>query len=406
MNSFLTTVVLGMTAALPVTSTFAAASEETTAVIVVFQKDTPFHQFVPFAQEDDRARAEPGKWAYLNRGVLGAVQRLENNHRLKALHVYSHALNGFAGRFTQSQIDALRSEPTVAYIELDQIVQINVQQLPWGINSIEADRSSTLAGNGSGTINNVNAYVIDTGVSPHADLNYGGNVNFVGGVASDCNGHGTHVAGTIGAIDNGTDVVGVAPGVRLFGVKVLDCNGSGYSSTTIKGIDWVTANAVKPAVANMSLGGGASKAVDDAVVRSSNSGVFYAIAAGNSAADACNSSPARAGFNSGGLANGIMTTAAYDINNREASFSNYGRCVDIWSPGVSILSTRLYGGLATMSGTSMASPHTAGAGALYLSRNPGATPKQVESALRANAVWKQTYSKDARPIELLQVNNF
>jgi subtilisin family serine protease len=398
--------VIAMTTVLPVTIAFAADTEETIPVIVVFQKDTPFQQFRSYAQDDERTRQFPTHWNYLNRGVVGAVQRLEKLHHIKAHHVYSHALNGFSGRFTKNQIELLRSEPTVAYIETDQVVSIDAQVLPWGIDRIEADRSSTLAGNGSGAITNVNAYVIDTGISQHPDLNYGGNVNFAGGVNGDCHGHGTHVAGTIGAYDNSADVVGVAPGIRITGVKVLDCNGSGFNSAVIKGIDWVTANAVKPAVANMSLGGGASQAVDDAVVRSANSGVFYAVAAGNSGTDACTTSPARAGYNNGGVANGIMTTGAFDQDNRAASFSNYGRCVDIWSPGVNVLSTRLNGGLTTMSGTSMASPHTAGAGALYLSRNPRATPQQVEAALKANSVWKWTYSRDARPLELLQVSNF
>ena len=196
--------------------------------------------------------------------------------------------------------------------------------------------------------------------------------------------------------------MGVAPGAPLTGVKVLGCNGSGSWSGVIKGIDWVTANAAKPAVANMSLGGGANQAVDDAVRRSAASGVFYALAAGNDGANACNSSPARAGA---GTTNGIVTTAATDSFDREASWSNFGSCVDLWSPGVGILSTRRGGGTTTMSGTSMASPHSAGGGALYLSTH-AASPADVEAALKSSATGTGTVSKDGRAIKRLYVGGF
>jgi aqualysin 1 len=196
-------------------------------------------------------------------------------------------------------------------------------------------------------------------------------------------------------------VVGVAPGAPLTGVKVLGCNGSGSWSGVIKGIDWVTANARKPAVANMSLGGGANQAVDDAVRSSATSGVFYSLAAGNEGVNACTSSPARAG-----TAAGVMTTAATDSSEREASWSNYGTCVDIWSPGVNILSTRRGGGTTTMSGTSMASPHSAGGGALYLSGHTTANPADVEAALWSSAVPQSTSSKDGRAIRRLYVAGF
>jgi aqualysin 1 len=185
----------------------------------------------------------------------------------------------------------------------------------------------------------------------------------------------------------------------LTGVKVLGCGGSGTTSGVIKGVDWVTANAQKPAVANMSLGGSASQALDDAVKKSANSGVFYAVAAGNSGANACNYSPARAGAGSN---NGVMTVAATDSTDREASWSNYGSCVDIWAPGVSILSTRLKGGTTTLSGTSMASPHGAGGAALYLSRT-NASPASVEGALKTAATTTANKSKDGRTIKRLWV---
>jgi subtilisin family serine protease len=375
-------------------------------MIVVFQSETPFQQFQGNARADERSAAHPDAWNYVDRGVLGAVQRLEGRHRFKSKHVFSHATKGFAVELTPEQIEALRAEPTIAYIEADQPMSLVAQSLPWGVNRVEADRSSTLAGNGSGAISNVNVYVIDTGIARHRDLNLVGQVNFAGGTNSDCNGHGTHVAGSIGALDDYNDVVGVAPGVRLIGVKVLDCYGNGTSSGVIKAVDWVTANAVKPAVANMSLGGGASQALDDAVKRSVRSNVFYAVAAGNSGVDACTGSPARIGFNDGGLDNGIVTTAATDAYNREPSWSNYGRCVNIWSPGVNIVSTSASGGLTSMSGTSMATPHTAGAAALFLSRNPGAAPATVEAALRSYSIYTGTTSKDGRAIQLLQTDRF
>ena len=351
-------------------------------VIVIFREDSPFQGFRGSFHADDRARDNPAAWDYLDHGVAGAVQNLEAVHGFRADHVYSASLRGFAARLTDRQIEALGNDPMVAYVEADGTMTIP-PTLPWGIDRIDADRSSTLAGNGSGDITNVNAYIIDTGIdTKHLDLNVVGHVNFAGGPNKDCNGHGTHVAGTVAARDNSIDVVGVAPGAPLTGVKVLGCGGSGTTSGVIKGVDWVTANAVKPAIANMSLGGGVSTALDDAVIKSAGSGVFYSIAAGNSGADACNSSPARAGA---GTNNGVMTTAATDSNNEEASWSNYGSCVDIWAPGVGILSTRKGGGTTTMSGTSMAAPHVGGTGALYLSSHTGASPATVENAIKFGA---------------------
>jgi subtilisin family serine protease len=292
----------------------------------------------------------------------------------------------------------------VAYVEPDGIVRIAAQAVPWAIDRVDADFSSTRAGDGTGTVANVNAYVIDTGIDrTQPDLNVVNHVNFAGGSNADCNGHGTHVAGTVAARDDASGVVGVAPGARLTGVKVLSCTGAGSTSGVIAGIDWVTRNAVKPAVANLSLGGFASRALDDAVRRSVASGVLYAVAAGNAGANACGDSPARSGA---GTANGIVTTAATDSTEREPSWSNYGSCIDLWAPGASILSTRLGGGTATMSGTSMAAPHVTGGAALYLSRNPGASPAAVEGALRAAATATGTTSKDRRAIARLSVRTF
>jgi subtilisin family serine protease len=373
-------------------------------VIVVFADNAPFHNFQAFYRADDRARANPTAWEYLDPGVSGAVQAIEARHGFRSDHVYSASLRGFAARLTARQIDALENEPMVAYVEADGTMHAIAQALPWGIDRIGANSSSTKAGDGSGDVTNVNVYIIDTGIATHSDLNLVKNVNFAGGKNTDCNGHGTHVAGTVAAKDNLSDVVGVSPGALLTGVKVLGCSGSGTTSGVIKGVDWVTANATRPAVANMSLGGGVSDTLDAAVKGSADNGVFYSIAAGNSGADACSSSPARAG-----TYNGVMTVAATDSSDKEASWSNYGTCVDVWAPGVSILSTRKGGGTTTMSGTSMAAPHVAGTGALYLSTpaNASASPSAVEIQLKADATKNTgTFSKDRQPITLIHAGGY
>src|SRR5215208_5376036 len=338
---------------------------------------------LPAAAGTDRATGADRYVVVLKAGVDANTVAALHARRYGAAvgAVYQYALKGYAAVIPNDRVAALRLDENVAYVEADGDVEATAQTLPWGIDRIDADVSSTLAGNGSGAVSNVNVYVIATGVdASHPDLNVVNHVNFAGGKNTDCHGHGTHVAGTVAARDNASDVVGVAPGAPITGVKVLGCSGHGSNSSVIGGIDWVTANAVKPAVANMSLGGGVSNAIDDAVLNSAASGVFYAVAAGNDGADACTHSPARAGA---GTNNGIATIAATDSSNLEASWSNYGSCVDLWAPGVSILSTRRGGGTTTMSGTSMATPHTTGAAALYLSSH-SASPSSVESALKAD----------------------
>ena len=325
-------------------------------------------------------------------------------HGARIGFVYQHALKGYSAVMPKGRLAALRADDRVAYVERDGVVTAAAQTLPWGIDKIDADISSTRAGDGSGAVTNVSVYVLDTGVdAKHADLTVARHVNFAGGPNRDCNGHGTHVAGTIAAKDNGSDVVGVAPGAPITGVKVLSCSGSGTVSGVVKGIDWVTTNATGPAIANMSLGGGASQAIDDAVRSSVGSGVFYSVAAGNEGADACSSSPARAGA---GVNNGIMTVAATDSADRESSWSNYGSCVDIWAPGVGVLSTKLNGGTSTKSGTSMAAPHGGGGGALLLSGQPSAGPTAVEVALTGAAQKTGTTSKSLAAVNRLYVGGF
>jgi subtilisin family serine protease len=293
-------------------------------------------------------------------------------------YVYSAALNGFAATLNQGQLKALQNNPNVAYIEQDAEVSIVQSSIPWGLDRID-QRYLPLDGryNAGTTASNVTAYIIDTGIYT-AHTSFGGRATNVydafGGTGNDCNGHGTHVAGTVGGA-----TYGVARGVRLRGVRVLDCNGSGSFSGVIAGMDYVANNAVKPAVANMSLGGGANTSVNNAATNMVNRGITVAVSAGNSNANACNYSPASA--------SGVLTVAASDINDNKASFSNYGSCVELYAPGVNILSAWIGSTTATrtISGTSMASPHVAGVAALYLAGNPTASPATVNSWIINNA---------------------
>jgi aqualysin 1 len=316
-------------------------------------------------------------------------------------NVWSAALHGYSAAIPNDRVAALRADENVAYVVRDGVAT-TAQTLPWGVDKIDADLSSTLAGNNTGAIVNVDAYVIDTGIDvSHPDLNVVEFRSFTNGPKTDCNGHGSHVAGTIGAKDDANGVVGVAPGIRLHAVKVLNCAGSGSWSSVINGINYVAGTTARPAVANMSLGGPQNTAVDDAVRGAVAKRVFFAVAAGNDGADACGHSPAAAG-----TTDGVATTAATDSNDLEASFSNFGKCVDIWAPGVSIYSTYKSGGYATLSGTSMATPHVAGGAALYLSRNTGASPSSVETALKNAAASTGTSSKDGRAISREYVGGF
>lgn len=377
----------------------------------------------PVSLEPSKGGASDRYIVVLRDDVSQASERVASDQArrlgLEVRQTYRSALKGYAARIPAERLDEVRADPSVAYVEPDKVVKTTEQTLPYGIDLIDADVSSTEAGNGEGEVSGVNAYIIDTGIDQNnPELNVVEHVNFAGGRKNrDCDGHGTHVAGTVAARDNDDDVVGVAPGVPLTGVKVLNCNGSGYLSDVIKGVDWVTENADvdgsddvpgneddnQPAIANMSLGGGASNALDTAVRRSADSGVFYAVAAGNEGRNACKKSPARAGA---GTDNGIMTTAATDKSDREASFSNRGSCVDIWAPGVNVLSTKLGGGTVAYSGTSMASPHAGGTGALYLSTNAGATAGAVEKQLKADSVAPGTKSKNGDQIKRIHAGEY
>lgn len=336
---------------------------------------------------------------------LGVTQRIDQQPGLDVGFAYTNALEGFSAEIPDDSVQEVRNNPQVAYVERDIPVTIAAQTLPWGIKKIEADSSSTKAGDGKGAVSKVNAYIIDTGIDKaNGDLNVVDQVNFAGGSKGDCAGHGTAVSGAASARDNGKGVVGAAPGAALTGVKVLDCDGKSSASEVIKGVDWVTANAKKPAIATLSLSGKSkSRALDDAIKKSVASGIFYAVAAGNKGADACRYSPASAGA---GKNNGIATVAATKTSNEVPSWSNHGSCVDIWAPGARILSTGMGGGTTTHSGTSMSAAHVGGGAALYLSSHRGANPSAVEGALQKAAKRPDTKRKDARSILLEKVGRF
>ena len=385
------------------------------ATYIVRFKDGAVPQVKAGSVRDDRIARDRDGWGHVGEHVVGHVQTLEKRHKVKADAAFGTVFKGMAVRLTPAQREALRRDPSVDRVEEEQVFSVQpmgkvtggatttTQAIPWGISKTQATLSYTLAGNGTGAVSGVRAYIIDTGVdTKNTDLNRMGHINFTGdGRNTDCNGHGTHVAGTLAAIDNAASVVGMGPGVSVYGVKVLNCQGSGTTTSVIQGVDWVAANAIKPAVANMSLGGGASQLLDDAVRNAAAKGVFFSIAAGNSGTNACTSSPARIG---GGSTAGVLVTAATDTSDLEASFSNYGSCVDIWAPGVNVTSLKLGGGTAVMSGTSMASPHVGGAAALYLGRYPAASSSSVVSTLKGMTVNTGTLSKDGRAITRLNAN--
>ena len=295
---------------------------------------------------------------------------------------FKHVLNGAVITTDVENAKRMADDPAVAYVEADQIMRISGTQTgaTWGLDRID---QTNLPLNSSFTYpasNGVHAYILDTGIrGTHNDFSgrMGNGYTAIndGQGTNDCQGHGTHVAGTVG----GT-TWGVAKNVTLHPVRVLGCDGSGTNSGVIAGMDWVTANAVKPAVANMSLGGGASQATDDAIARMTNAGITTVVAAGNDSSNACNYSPARAPS--------AITVGSTTNTDAMSSFSNYGSCVDVYGPGSNITSASYSSntGSTSMSGTSMASPHLAGVAALYLAANPNATPSQVTTAIVNNSL--------------------
>ncbi|HUP89396.1 MAG TPA: S8 family serine peptidase [Longimicrobiales bacterium] len=292
--------------------------------------------------------------------------------------VYEAALNGFSAELNQGQLNALQHNPNVAYIEPDQefTADATVSAASWGLDRID-QRNLPLSGTFTytSTATAVRAYVIDTGIQT-SHPQFGGRASAVydalGGNGQDCNGHGTHVAGTIGG-----STYGIARGAMLRAVRVLNCSGSGATSGIIAAVDWVRTNGIKPAVANMSLGGGFSSSLNTAVNNLANSGIFIAVAAGNENQNACNVSPASA--------SAAYTTAASTSTDAKASYSNWGSCVDGYAPGSSITSAWINSGTNTISGTSMASPHVAGVAALYKGNFGDAASSTISSWINSNA---------------------
>jgi subtilisin family serine protease len=320
---------------------------------------------------------------YQAQAVTDMTNDLASNHRITVTKTFGHALGGFAAKMSDKALAAMIKDPSIDFIEQDQVMTIAAIQnnATWGLDRVD-EADLPLDGfyefnfDGSG----VDAYVIDTGIRASHNQ-FGGRVSsgFTaindGRGTTDCNGHGTHVAGTVGS-----QTYGIAKNVNLIAVRVLGCNGSGSNAGVIDGVNYVAQNASGPSVANMSLGGGNSAALDQAVENAINQGVTFVVAAGNSNANACSGSPNRVP-----PALTVGSTTSSDVR---SSFSNFGSCVDIFAPGSSITSTWSTSDSAsnTISGTSMAAPHVAGVVALYMDQTPSATPAQVESAVESAAV--------------------
>ncbi|HSE10593.1 MAG TPA: S8 family peptidase [Nocardioidaceae bacterium] len=347
-------------------------------------------------------------------------------------HVYTTALQGYSATMPASVAALVEAAPSVKWVQKDKSVSTTAQSTPTGINRANADASPTANINGLDERVNVDVAVIDTGVDlTHPDINVyraGAKNCSIGAInANDLHGHGTHVAGTVGALDNNSGVVGMAPGARIWPVKVLTDAGSGLNSDVVCGIDYVAAHADEIEVANMSLGGGgeddgscgtkSGDAMHAAICEAVAAGITFVVAAGNDSTDAKDFTPAAydevvtvsalADFN-GLPGGGAASTCRSDVDDTFANFSNYGSDVDIIAPGVCIYSTSMLGGYATLSGTSMASPHVAGGAALYAANNPGATPSQVKSALQGSGTldWNDSDDPDNTKERLLDVTGF
>jgi subtilisin family serine protease len=354
--------------------------------------------------EEIQPYAIPGRYiVVLKQGHQPA--EVAAKHGLKTRHVFDHALHGFAGEISADRLEALQKDPRIEFIEPELELFSSAQTLSTGVKRIGASLSPLAKIDGLDERINADIAILDTGIAPHADLNIFTNVSFIAGQTTDGNGHGTHVAGIAAAIDNGVGVVGVAPGARLWGVKVMDNTGAGTTGSIIQGVDFVTQNAGQIEVANLSFAGiGYSSALRQAISNSVAKGVVFVVSAGNDSRDI---------YGPDGVQNTaddsipasypeVMTVSAmYDLDgvassdDALASFSNYSRsavagrpvtspgaAIDLAAPGVNIASTYLNGGYATMSGSSMASPHAAGAAALYIAAHSRGTNAAGVYAIR------------------------
>ena len=354
------------------------------------------------------ANAVPGSYLVTLKdngfSVASNATSLAGRYGASVAATFTSAVHGFSARMSAQAARRLAADPSVAFVEQDMVMSIDATQTnppSWGLDRIDQrnrplDNSYTFPT----TASTVHAYVIDTGVRT-THTTFGGRASSGRDTvdedndASDCHGHGTHVAGTVGGSQ-----YGVAKGVAIVGVRVLNCAGSGTTTDIVQGIDWVSANGIRPAVANMSLGGGVNTTLDNAVANSIASGVTYALAGGNNNGDACSFSPARTP--------NAITLGATDINDNRASFSNFGTCLDLFAPGVNITSSWMTSDTATntISGTSMASPHACGVAALILAQNPSFTPQQVRDRMVADSTSGVVIGPGTgSPNRLLFVNN-
>lgn len=361
----------------------------------------------------------------LNQNLKIFLDKLQSMHKIKILTSFNNVLNGFVIKTTdKSVILKLQNDPRVAYVEQDQKVHAFFQTLPTGVNRIDADLSRAKSGDGLGKIN-IDVAVIDSGIDlKHPDLNVVKQKNFIYSFisANDDNGHGTHVAGIIGAKDNTQGVVGVVPGANLWALKVLDRNGNGVMSNIIKAIDYVTANRAIIDIVNLSIGCKCSStSLNSAITKSVDAGIIYVVAAGNSGTDARLYSPANhpkvitvsAISDNDGKCGGLASST----DDKLAYFSNYGNVIDISAPGVAIYSTYKGGTYATLSGTSFATPHVSGAMALYKSLHPFATSIEIQNAILSSGTTPSTIcdnkghgyfsgDKDSYPEPLTYVKNY
>ena len=357
----------------------AAPLEEGGSYIVVF-KDEASGQFQARKGKTPETREEALEYARntekIAREEVSSLLRVAGIEKSQESfdHVYGTIFLGFAGELSAEEVKALKKDSRVALIERDQATQLepaivesiedagsaerNTQTTPWGITRV------------GGAVNAAGlsrwAWVIDSGIQlnhPDLTVNTQYSRSFVSGITSptDGNGHGTHVAGTIAARNNTVGVIGVAAGATVVSIRVFDASGRGSNSATVAGVDYVASVALRGDVVNMSLGGGASSVVDNSVINAAAKGLYVAVAAGNSSANSNNFSPARVNYFNSSNGGKVITISAMDVNNRFASFSNFANPpIDFCAPGVSVFSTYLNGGYATLSGTSMATPHVAG----------------------------------------------